>query len=458
MNISPFMTAAVMTVLLLCALPALAAVIEINDIDELQLIGNGYPIDGNYVLGNNIDARTAAGWDGGKGFKPIGSSTTPFTGTFDGANYTITYLIIDRAGENYIGLFGYTSGANIKNVVLETSIITGAANTGGLAGYVDDISSITNCHITARVTGTAYTGGCTGYINHMSSVANCYSTDAVSGGNWTGGFAGYINETNSITHCYSTGNVTAPHSGGFVGQNFGNITHCYSTGNVTGRYSGGFMSLSSGGSITHCYSIGNVTATNSDGFVHENPGGSITGCYWDTESSGRTNSAAGTGKTTAEMKQQATFSTWDFISVWNIDEDISYPYFQINTVTEGEGEPVEGETLEDIADTLEDAFDQVDSNSDGSLSIVETAAMYPNLSPTDFDTLDLNDDSFLTLAELQSNANEGETNEGESGYAGCNKDKLNVEMLPKLLGDWLLIGLAMMVMAGWSTTGHAQKK
>jgi hypothetical protein len=38
-----------------------------------------------------------------------------------------------------------------------------------------------------------------------------------------------------------------------------------------------------------------------------------------------TNSKGGEGKTTAQMKQQATYIDWDFRTIWKIDEGISYP-------------------------------------------------------------------------------------------------------------------------------------
>ncbi len=67
----------VMLIVLSIAAPAMAQ-IEINDIDELQLIGNdpGYPLNGDYVLGNDIDASATASWNSGAGFKPIGNDIT----------------------------------------------------------------------------------------------------------------------------------------------------------------------------------------------------------------------------------------------------------------------------------------------------------------------------------------------------------------------------------------------
>lgn len=40
--------------------------------------------------------------------------------------------------------------------------------------------------------------------------------------------------------------------------------------------------------------------------------------YWDTQTSGQNQSGGGIGKTTAEMKTQATFSDLDFAQVWKM--------------------------------------------------------------------------------------------------------------------------------------------
>jgi hypothetical protein len=61
---------------------------------------------------------------------------------------------------------------------------------------------------------------------------------------------------------------------------------------------------------------------------YNNPVGGVGTSYWDTQTSGQATSAGGTGKTTAQMKKQATFVGWDFTSVWRISENLSYPILQ----------------------------------------------------------------------------------------------------------------------------------
>src|SRR3989338_10877154 len=68
--------------------------IKINTIEELQLIGNNsaYPLNGDYILTQDIDASATVNWNNGAGFKPIGQ----FSGVFNGQGYIITNLIINR--------------------------------------------------------------------------------------------------------------------------------------------------------------------------------------------------------------------------------------------------------------------------------------------------------------------------------------------------------------------------
>jgi hypothetical protein len=55
-----------------------------------------------------------------------------------------------------------------------------------------------------------------------------------------------------------------------------------------------------------------------------------------------TGSDGGTGKTTDEMKQQATFVIWNFTDIWCIGEDVTYPHLrympeQVTASTTGSG-------------------------------------------------------------------------------------------------------------------------
>ena len=75
---------------------------------------------------------------------PIGSNTHSFAGNFDGNNKTISGLNISVAGNN-VGLFGYISGATIKNLTVNGSV-KGSQYVGGVVGYAlnSTIENVTN--------------------------------------------------------------------------------------------------------------------------------------------------------------------------------------------------------------------------------------------------------------------------------------------------------------------------
>ena len=71
--------------------------------------------------------------------------------------------------------------------------------------------------------------------------------------------------------------------------------------------------------------------------------GEISKCYWDIQTSNEPDMCGNPedpnyddsyGKATAEMKQQSTFADWDFVNVWDIGENQTYPY--LRTVPAGD--------------------------------------------------------------------------------------------------------------------------
>lgn len=89
---------------------------------------------------------------------PIGSNTHSFAGNFDGNKKTISGLNISVAGNN-VGLFGYISGATIKNLTVNGSV-KGSSNVGGVVGYAlnSTIENVTNnASVNADYTDISYT-------------------------------------------------------------------------------------------------------------------------------------------------------------------------------------------------------------------------------------------------------------------------------------------------------------
>lgn len=171
---------------------------------------------------------------------PIGSSSNPYTGTFNGNNKTITGLTLTTGDR--IGLFGQVgTNGTVKDLKLAEVNVSGNNNVGAVAGCND--GTISNCSVSGSIQGNQNVGGVVGVMSTNSEMIACCvtgdvkSTVASSEAN-AGGVVGMMTEC-SITACYSTGNVTAENGtnvGGVVGcSNISTITSCYhATGDVTG--------------------------------------------------------------------------------------------------------------------------------------------------------------------------------------------------------------------------------
>lgn len=233
---------------------------------------------------------------------------------------------------------------------------------GGLIGSADEIS-ITRSGTNATVSGDDEVGGLIGWADETTNTES-YARGDVNGDTFVGGLIGRQSDA-TTSRSYATGNVTGDSwVGGLVGR-YGTVSNSYATGSVTGDNSvGGLVGACTGSTIIKSYSIGVVTGVNveqSGGLVGYNEFCNDTANYWDTETSTQESSAAGSGKTTAEMKTLATFTPgsedWDFESIWSISADYNngYPCLQWDeTVCAGDGDNISYEE-EDFAPNSGDA-------------------------------------------------------------------------------------------------------
>jgi len=274
-------------------------------------------------------------WDSNHGWSPIEDDESQFTGIYDGDGHIISGLYINRSETNNQGLFGYSAtGAEIKNIGLTDIRITGSTCVGGLVG--NNNGNISNCYSTGTVSGIDNVGGLVG--NNNGNISNCYSTGTVSGTNYVGGLVGNAS-TGLINNCLSIVTVSGNNNvGGLAGYiYFASIENCYSTGNVVGNSNvGGLAGYLLMGSISKCYSTGTVVGNSNVGgllgFRHSY--GTTSDSYYDKNTSGMSDTGKGTGKTTAEMKTQSTFTNWEFVTVpvWKIDtHNNGYPYLSWQT-------------------------------------------------------------------------------------------------------------------------------
>ncbi|MCL2625971.1 MAG: hypothetical protein FWD46_04015 [Cystobacterineae bacterium] len=224
---------------------------------------------------------------------PIGTSTAPFEGSFDGNNnhmVGLRFFPVHPDSEDGRGLFGIISeGAVIENLgMLDVNIITASSPAAGSVVGRNNGGVVRNCHVTGRVEPFGAAGGGVVGLNDFGTVQNC-SMEGYVGGissslSSVGGVVG-INNGGTVSNCYATGSVATPARivGGLVGANEGGLVeNSYTTNNVNSLYSVGGLVGSNKGTIRNCYTTGHINDSGSaflvGGVVGWNSG-TVENCY-----------------------------------------------------------------------------------------------------------------------------------------------------------------------------------
>lgn len=203
---------------------------------------------------------------------PIGNYSNRWKGNMDGQEHTISHLYIKTA-QKYVGLFGYTDGATIQDLIFDNAkvenVSTTNANTdytGILAGsaygyspsHIKGIKTTKNC----TVIGQENTGGIIGFAK--INLENCENHSSVKGTKSVGGIAGSSAERNirrSTNYGIVENNKT--YIGGIIGYAYGtSIEDCANYGKIssTGLYTGGIAGQTvANSSIQNVFSYGDVT-------------------------------------------------------------------------------------------------------------------------------------------------------------------------------------------------------
>ncbi len=289
-----------------------------------------------------------------------------FTGSSSGTIDNCSSTGAVSGSSDYAGGFAGWSNGDITDCHSTGSVSGTGIDVGGLIGY-NDGGTVSNCYSTGSVNGTGNNvGGLIG--DNTGAVSMSYSTGNVgsSGGTGHGGLVG--STTGTISFSYATGNVygvtdvgglcgfsdieisqsfatgnvnaTGDNAGGLIGNKWGSsVTDCYAQGDVIGLQNvGGLIGQNYNGVFTS-YSTGNASGTMPEvgGFIGYRGNGGISDCYFDNQTSG-TDIEIGvigggpapdiTPYNTTEMMMQATFTNWDFTSIWGIHENYTYPFLQ----------------------------------------------------------------------------------------------------------------------------------
>lgn len=243
---------------------------------DIVLNDGTFDEDGSYTPGPSGAALTE--------WTFIGRDYSPaYSGTFDGAGHTIQGVYCNDQIKGRAGLFGYVSGATIKNVKV-TGYIKTDGFAGGIAAYIRNGTSITGC------------------VNAATVIAADSARVSPSAGGIVG--CSELDQQNQITDCINTGTVKVitlkndyPSAGGILGEAINRtlISNCSNFGTVSGgrfenatatnSYVGGIAGRIVSTTVSDCYNAGVVTDTANP----EPQIGGIVGCL-DSETSHLANS------------------------------------------------------------------------------------------------------------------------------------------------------------------------
>ena len=288
----------------------------------------------------------------GSGWTPIGGIIfgSGLGGDFEGNGFEIHNLYFKNTNPSQ-GLFTViNSGAEVRNLGLLNVNVSGSSGVSTLASA--NKGSVSGCHSSGLVTTTHVRIGLSGGLLGTNSgmVTDCHTTvniDATVGGHTNGGLIGENENNGSVTRCYATGNLDGPANqfGGLIGSlSSGNVTSCYATGSVggSGANRGGLVGIiASGGAITSSYSTGAVSGADGGGLVGSTST-DVTLSYWDTQTSGKTDSAGGSGamgKDTDGMKALTTGAFGAKDSDWDFGDNTQYPALKKGGSTTVAGQP-----------------------------------------------------------------------------------------------------------------------
>ena len=259
------------------------------------------------------------------------------------------------------GIAAYNYATGVVDQCVNHASITAMNQVGGVVGM--NGGKVTGSGNTGAITANYYFGGVVGYTTSSSAacvIEKCYNTGTLTmdepagmgrGAAYMGGVTSriYSNKT-VISKCYNTGDLIVGASvsssslriGGIVGHTNkpGRLTDCYNAGNATikgkANYGGIVGEMADQAAvITNCYTVGKITVDGGSGNLFSAFGKAsgkavITDCYaldnGDAFAGGSTSGITGGGLLSeAQMKNPASYSGWDFVTVWQAGSG-SYPY------------------------------------------------------------------------------------------------------------------------------------
>lgn len=406
---------------------------RIANADQSNLDGDAFGdlCDSDHDNDNRLDVRTAADLNrlrtnlstdyelvadidlsGFTNWQPLGNTSDPFNGTFDGRGHAIRNL--RSSGSEYAGLFGYIRAAAISNVNLTIGTISATSNpsasyVGGLAGRVEG-GSIMDVYVTIQ--------------NNLAASALVSNSTYTGLDSFVGGLVGTVVDgsiTNSYArvsgHLSSSSNATS-YAGGLVGLvNNGVINNSYAlvNGNMSASadalsYVGGLAGHAEGSSMindAYAVSLGALSAearsnrSYAGGLVGQiNRPTDIDASYYNVSLiyANMTRADGSIGRTLPQLqcpvennrtcRGQSTYDEWN-ATFWDFGDTTTLP-----TIRSPGSRDVDGDGFNDLADncpyvanrdqsdldndTVGDACDDDDTDQDGVIDRVDNCPRVAN--------------------------------------------------------------------------------
>jgi methionine-rich copper-binding protein CopC len=257
-------------------------------------------------------------------------SDAQFSGPIGGKSRVggIVGSFITSSSTDVCGVFNSTNSGNI-------TATTSCSNVGGVVGSISkgtvhnssNSGSIaaSDCPSTGGVIG-GMSGAMSAGASTSSHVSNSWNSGSVSGKWYIGGVVGYCDYGYStLTRVFNIGSVASSSGqvGGIIGVSSCVIVDSFSHATVTSSSTAGGAIGDGGGVGGSVVEVQRVYSASNKGFLGRRDTSLLSGAlcensFWDTTLASTTpgNCATSTspaGKTTSEMKTQATFTGWDFV-------------------------------------------------------------------------------------------------------------------------------------------------
>lgn len=190
----------------------------------------------------------------------INNAAHPFRGVYNGEDFDITGMYVDRHDDD-AGLFGNVGpGGIIRNVRVKNGYVSGTFWCAGIAAR--NYGIVEYCSFSGEVYGTQqFIAGVVGDNHSGGIVRYCCNEGYVEFDQIGGGVVGR-NSGSTVENCYNRGdvyarNVVRGYAGGVAGENTagGTVENCYTDGWVDGTLASGAVvgANGEGSTVKKCY-------------------------------------------------------------------------------------------------------------------------------------------------------------------------------------------------------------